>query len=109
MTDAYDSVRIELVDPKLTEHLHEEAKWEDCAQLFLHDPKNISSKSQITIKGCGASLYLYQAFGIFVMMEIEMFQGGGYNADDMGLGKVCDMNSWWKLFGSDALCRPSKY
>ena len=45
VTDVYDSVRIELVDPKLTEHLHEERRWEDYARLFLHDPKNILSKS----------------------------------------------------------------
>ena len=93
-TDVYDSVRIELVDPKLTKHLHEERRWKDCTRLFFHDLKNILSKSRIMIEGCRASLYLYQAFGIFVMLEMEMFQGGGYNANDMGLRKVHEMYPW---------------
>lgn len=31
---------------------------------------------------------MYQAYGVFVVFEMELFQNGGYNADDMGLGKV---------------------
>lgn len=33
-----------------------------------------------------------QAFGVFVMFEMDLFQRGGYNADNMGLGKVLNMN-----------------
>ena len=43
------------------------------------------------IEGCKARLYLYQAFSIFVMLEIKMFQGGGYNANDIELEKVREM------------------
>ena len=83
---------LKLIDPKLTEHLHETSRWKDCARLFLHDPNCTDVNSKIRIKGCTVDFYLYQAFGIFVMFEMEMFQGGGYNADDMGLGKVCEVN-----------------
>jgi SNF2 family DNA or RNA helicase len=43
------------------------------------------------VLGCAAEFYLYQAFGIYVMLEMEIFQNGGYNADDMGLGKTIEM------------------
>ena len=72
----------------MPEHLHEENRWLDCARLFCHDPGKVGSEERIRIQECTADLYLYQAFGIFVMMEMEMFQKGGYDADDMGLEKV---------------------
>lgn len=42
----------------------------------------------IIIQGMQSKLYLYQAFRIFIIFEIKIFQGNGWNADDMGLGKV---------------------
>jgi len=36
-------------------------------------------------------LFLYQAFEVFVMLEIKAYQGEDYNADDMRLKKVCDL------------------
>ena len=99
---------MKLVDPKLTEHLYESGRWPDCARLFLHDPNKYTSKSRIRIKGCNVDFYLYQAFEIFVMFKMEMFQGGGYNADDMRLGRVREVNSLKKLFGSEMPCRPMR-
>jgi len=79
-----------MVSVKLTatEHLHEQGRWDKCARLFFHNPGNIGASERIHIPGLRTPLYLYQAFGVFVMFEMELFQGGGYNADDMGLGKV---------------------
>lgn len=48
----------------------------------------MNSQPRVKIKGCSSKFYLYQGFGSFVMMEMEMFQNGGYNADEMGFGKV---------------------
>ena len=39
------------------------------------------------------TFYHYQAFGIFVLFEMEIFQYGGYLADDIGLGKVIGFTS----------------
>ena len=99
---------MKFVDPKLTEYLHESGQWFDCARLFLHDPNKYTSESRIKIKSCNVDFYLYQAFGIFVMFEIEKFQGGGYNANNMGLGKVREVNPLKKLFGSEMPCRPMR-
>lgn len=71
-----------------TEHLHERGRWERCCKLFLHDPLKTTPNERITIPGLRTPLFLYQAFGVFVMLEMEAYQDGGYNADDMGLGKV---------------------
>lgn len=76
-----------------TEHLHERGRWERCCSLFLHDPLKTTPKERIRIPGMKTPLFLYQAFGIFVMFEMEMYQKGGYNADDMGLGKVPDCHA----------------
>lgn len=72
----------------VTVHHHEEGRWEVCARLFCHDPKQTGITETIGIRGLKTRLYLYQAFGVFVMFEMEMFQGGGWNADDIWLGKV---------------------
>ena len=71
------------VDITVTEHLYEPGRWDDCARLFCHDPYLIGSEQRIRIKGFNVGLFLYQAFGISVMFEMEQFQGGGYNADDV--------------------------
>ena len=79
---------------------HDQARWRDCARLFLQDPERLhlepptSANSRptgrtVTIPGMKTPLYLYQLFGVFVMFQMEMFLNGGYLADEMGLGKVC--------------------
>ena len=73
----------------VTEHLHEQGRWTNCSRLFLHDERRTGSDQVIRIRGLRTPLFPYQGFGVFVMTEMELFQGGGFNADDMGLGKVC--------------------
>ena len=73
----------------VTEHLHEPNRWSNCSRLFLLNPLKTGSDQRIYIFGLKTPLFPYQGFGVFVMTEMELFQGGGYNADDMGLGKVC--------------------
>ena len=76
--------------PAATEHLNQaDHGWEDCCRFFLLDPeKNKNSDIRTKIHGMSTGFYPFQVFGIFVMFEMEMWQGGGYLADDMGLGKV---------------------
>ena len=51
-------------------------------------------EATVRMRGMGEKkLYPYQVFGIFVMFEMEVFQNGGYLADDMGLGKVISSTS----------------
>jgi SNF2 family DNA or RNA helicase len=53
------------------------------------DPQtDCSTDVKIGIQGMQVGFYPYQIFGIFVLFEMEVFQNGGYLADDMGLGKV---------------------
>ncbi len=78
-----------------TEHLHESGRWDRCAQLFFHNSGNIGPDERIHISGLLTPLYLYQAFEVFVMFEMKLFQDRGYNVNDMRLGKVhCTSNSW---------------
>ena len=83
---------MKLYDSQLTKHLHEKSRWKDCAHLFLHDSNKFGPEQQIRIKSCSVNFYLYQAFGIFVMFEMDMFLGGNFNANDMGLEKMCGVN-----------------
>jgi len=78
-----------------TEHLHESGHWDRCAQLFFHNLDNIGSDERIHISGLLTSLYLYQVFEVFMMFEMKLFQGRGYNVNNMRLEKVhCTSNSW---------------
>ena len=51
--------------------------------------RKTGTDQRIRIRGLKTPLFLYQGFGVSVMTEMELFKGGGFNADDMGLGKVC--------------------
>lgn len=72
----------------MTEHLHEKDRWCNCARLFLTDAGKTSPSDLIHVPGMKTPLVPFQAFGVFVMLEMEKFLNGGYNADDMGMGKV---------------------
>ncbi len=74
-----------------TEHLHESDCWKQCCKLFLHDPLKTTLDRRIKISDLQTSLFLYQVFEVFVMLEIKAYQGEGYNADDMKLKKICDL------------------
>ena len=42
----------------------------------------------VTIHGLKTGLYLHQIYGAFVIAQMEAFLDGGYQIDDIGLGKV---------------------
>lgn len=48
----------------------------------------MTEKERVSTYGLGMTLYLYQAIGVFVMLEMEQLSGGDWLADEMGLGKV---------------------
>ena len=75
----------------VTEHLHEKGRWKRCARLFFHNPGNVHADQRICIPGLQTPLYLYQAFEVFIMFEMKMFQREGYNADEMGLEKTIQL------------------
>ncbi len=72
----------------VTKHLHEEDKWQNYAQLFLHDFNHVESQSCIHLQRMITSLFLYQTFEIFGMFKIKMFMRKEYNVDDMSLEKI---------------------
>ncbi len=76
-----------------TKHLHEKDRCKDCARFFCHDAQDIKSTSHICILNCNVEFYLYQAFDIFVMLEMKLFQNDEYNANDMRLDKIITFTS----------------
>ena len=72
----------------VTEHFHEEDRWWNYAQLFLHDFNHVESQSRIHLQRMITSLFLYQTFEIFVMFEMKMFMKEEYNVNDMNLEKI---------------------
>ena len=60
----------------------------DFCRFFRLDRNDLSADQKVRVPGLKTLLYRYQAFGAFVMLEMEVIQKGGWNADDMGLGKV---------------------
>jgi len=74
-----------------TEHLYESDCWEWCCKLFLHDSLKTTSDERIKIPDLQTSLFLYQVFEVFIMLEMKAYQGEDYNADDMRLKKIHDL------------------
>ncbi len=72
----------------VTKHFHEENKWWNYAWLFLHDFNHVESSSCIYLQRMNTSLFLYQAFEIFVMFKMKMFMKEKFNVDDMSLEKI---------------------
>ncbi len=72
----------------VTEHLHEEDRWRNCAQLFLHDFNHVKSQLCIHLQRMNTSFFLYQTFEIFVMFKMKMFMKKEFNVDDMSLEKI---------------------
>ncbi len=72
----------------VTEHLHEEDRWWNYAQLFLHDLNHVESQSRIHLQRMNTSLFLYQTFEIFVMFKMKMFMKREFNVNDMNLEKI---------------------
>ncbi len=72
----------------VTKHLHEEDRWRNYAQLFLHDLNHVESQLCIHLQRMNTSLFLYQTFEIFVMFKIKMFMKKEFNVNDMNLEKI---------------------
>lgn len=81
-TDAEVSVSKVFFDQSVTEQLDDD-RWQDFCRFILLDVNDKSANRRLKIRGCNAELYMYQAYGVSVMFEMEMFQNGGYNANDM--------------------------
>ncbi len=72
----------------VTKHLHEENRWRNYAQLFLHDLNHVESQSRIHLQRMNTLLFLYQTFEIFVMFKMKMFMKEEFNVNDMSLEKI---------------------
>ena len=94
----------------ITEHLHQDDnRWEDFCQLMRLDPvKSQLTDTLITLPETNLSLHPFQAFGMFVLMEFEVFQNSAYLADEMGLGKV-SLPAALYATPSYPKCRPMKH
>ena len=73
---------------RMTDHLRDPGRWDHYCRYHNLDPNQHSPAIPVRVKGIRPAYHPYQAFGKHVMWEMEMFQNGGYLADDMGLGKV---------------------
>jgi hypothetical protein len=69
-------------------HLHEKDRWKNCTRFFCYDNRNVKLTSRIRILNCGVEFYLYQAFKIFMMFKMKLFQNDDYNVDNMKLNKI---------------------
>ncbi len=72
----------------VTKHFHEEDRWWNYIQLFLHDFNHVESQSRIHLQKMITSLFLYQTFEIFVMFKMKMFMKEKYNVNDMSFEKI---------------------
>lgn len=63
----------------------------------------------ISIRRMKTKVYPYQAFDVFVMLEMEVILNGGWNADGMGLGKAGNLiRSHCSTADADNDCSPFK-
>ena len=73
----------------ITEHTEDPGRWEDCCRFFLLRVEDVDAKSCMTLPGCRVKFTASQTYDIYLMAEMEAFLHGGFNANKMGLGKVC--------------------
>jgi hypothetical protein len=83
-----------------------EAMWELCQKFYKltgsygEDPKN----DRIFIPGLKEALFAHQGFGAFWMAISERTdRNGGFNCDEMGLGKVGSLHNLFVLVAIAAL------
>lgn len=62
--------------------------WTDCCRMFCRDPSDTSPDTTVAIAGLNTEIYQYQAFGVYWQMVNARRAGGGFLADDPGLGKT---------------------
>lgn len=79
------------IDTSVLDRMNIPGKWQDFCQFFRLDLAKITSGTTYVVPGMIRAAMLYQLFGTFCMLEMETIQGGGWNADSMGLGKVSNI------------------
>ena len=57
-------------------------------RFFYIDLNNTNNDVRVSIREFKVKFILYQAFEIFIMLEIETFQRKKYNVDEMNLKKI---------------------
>ncbi len=76
------------------ERLTEKAVYETC-KFFMHSARHMSSKDRVTFCGIRSGLRLFQALGIFSMLQIEVNTANeGILADEMGYRKIRYLIFW---------------
>lgn len=72
-------------------HLHTHglhSEWIACCSFFGIDPTQTGLDDTVPIFGLSTPLYQYQAFAVYWQMAKSRLFGGGFLADDPGLGKT---------------------
>ncbi len=64
------------------------SKWNECCKVFKIDPTKTELTDTVPVYGLHAALYQYQAFAVYWQMKTSRTHGGGFVADDPGLGKT---------------------
>ena len=79
----------EQIDMKPCEQLYIPGKFSEFCEFFKLDPAVWTTKRKKKLPGMARALLAHQLFCSFCMLNMETVQGGGWNADAPGLGKVC--------------------
>lgn len=79
-----------MADNKLCQQM-DDARWAEFKKFFkLKDGEGEDPQNRIWIPGLSRPVYPYQLYCAWWMWKNERtLVGGGYNADYMGMGKVC--------------------
>ncbi|PMD37183.1 hypothetical protein L207DRAFT_599534 [Hyaloscypha variabilis F] len=64
------------------------ARWIDCCRLFDIKPADTGLNSTVELAGLKTHLYQYQAYSVYWQMKTSRTVGGGFVADEPGLGKT---------------------
>ena len=77
--------------------------WIEFQKFFkLKDDEEQDAEKLISIPDLSKALFPYQLYSCWWMMKTEQGStGGGFNADYMGLGKVCNSNQMLKYIHPD--------
>jgi len=64
------------------------ARWIDCCRLFDIKPADTGLNSTVELAGLKSRIYQYQAYAVYWQMKTSRTVGGGFVADEAGLGKT---------------------
>lgn len=67
-------------------------RWSEFKKFFkLKDGEREDPEKPIKIAGLSRAVFPYQLYAAWWMLKTQgSITGGGFNADDMGMGKVCN-------------------